>query len=113
MTKRNQDLDFFDKFTQGLYAGLYVAMFGRVVSLNSDCSLADVQPNALQSDGDKRAMLLDCRVAKHCRDHVGVGSLVFVVFADRDLDNMKGTGDFTLASRRMHSINDGSVLGVF
>ena len=113
MARRNQDLDFFKNFSDSLNANLYVSMFCRVVKLHDSNSSADVQPNALQSDGSKRAMILECPVAKHCRKYIEVGNLVFVVFADRDLDNMTGSGDFTLASRRMHSINDGVILGVF
>lgn len=71
--------------------------------------LADVQPGPKQSDGNSRAMLGGCLVAV---PDVKRGDYVVVGFVDRDIDNFTGSGQFELASRRMHSVNDGVILGV-
>ncbi|WP_204120250.1 hypothetical protein [Levilactobacillus wangkuiensis] len=71
--------------------------------------LADVQPSPKQSDGNSRALLGGCLVAV---PELKRGDSVIVGFVDRDTENYTGSGQFELASRRMHSINDGVVLGV-
>ena len=92
----------------------------KVVSI--DGNEADCQPLALQSDGDKRAMYIACKVAKNAMFYptstdgtklskLAPGNIVVVIFADRDMDNFDG-GEFSLASRRMHSVNDGIVTEV-
>lgn len=125
---KNQDADFAEKFVELISASINCVTMGKVVRYAD--GEADVQPLPLQSDGDKRAMLLNCPVvitAQHWYDTVDdkdgqamdigkinklhAGNIVVVVFNDRDTDNYSG-GEFSLASRRMHNVNDGIVVGV-
>lgn len=85
----------------------------RVIKYNSSTKRADVQPLALRSNKQKRALIQDAIVLNHCQSSIGVGKVVCVVFADRDLDNFNGKKDFSLASKRMHSLNDAVIVGVY
>lgn len=85
----------------------------RVIKYNSSTKRADVQPLALRSNKQKRALIQDAIVLNHCQSSIGVGKVVCVVFADRDLDNFNGKKDFSLASKRMHSLNDAVIAGVY
>lgn len=89
-------------------------MLGEIVSIDKPNGApwrADVKLAPKQSDGSERAIIGDCLVldsaAKAKR-----GDPVVIAFHDRDMDNYTGHGTFSLASRRMHSINDGIVMGV-
>lgn len=102
-------------------AGVNCTIKGTVVSLSWGSPMrADVQPLPEQSDGTTRALLGDCLVtaaaAEYLRDgeptRLKRGDTVIVAFDDRDQDNFTGSGQYALASRRMHSINDGTVLAV-
>lgn len=93
---------------------------GRVISYNRSAHTCDVQPLPLQSDGDKRAALTECIVpssiwqadaafaALKANDYVAmrVGSIVWVGFCDREIDNWTGKSNYRLESKRMHSIQD-------
>ncbi|VDG18792.1 hypothetical protein [Lactobacillus brevis] [Lactiplantibacillus mudanjiangensis] len=91
---------------------------GTVAKLNG--STADVQPTPLQSDGDKRPIIGNCLVTQQAAEyrkdgkdvHLKKGDVVLVGFLDRDMDNFNGSRPFSLASRRMHSVNDAVVIGV-
>jgi len=85
----------------------------RVTSYDSRSQRANVQPLALRSDKKKRSLIQDAMVLNHCTSTIAVGKVVCVVFADRDLDNYRGNKDFTLSSKRMHSLNDAVIVGVF
>lgn len=91
---------------------------------------ADCQPLALQSDGDKRAMLIDVKVPASiwqlddAMDKIAkkvdgldwkplkVGSVVWVGFNDRDLGNWTGKTNYKLESTRMHSVQDAAIESV-
>lgn len=84
----------------------------RVISYSSSTKRADVQPLALRSNNSKRSMIQNVIVSKHCQSSMAKGKVVCVVFADRDLENFKGNKDFSLSSKRMHSLNDAVIVGV-
>lgn len=118
---KNHGVDFFlEKLLPYIAVNINCVALAKVVSVNGN--EADCQPLALQSDGDKRAMLIGCPVVKSAMfyptsldgtklAHLSAGNVVVVGYNDRDIDNFAG-GEFKLASRRMHSVNDGVVLGV-
>lgn len=132
----NADVNFFgEKYLELIMASMAVIQYGKVVRYDSSDHTADVQPLALQSDGSKRAMLMNCDVVMSAREwyetgadndgeggdggidikkihKLKAGDIVVVGFNDRDTDNFTKSGNFSLASRRMHSIQDGVVLGV-
>jgi len=120
-TNKNKDIDFItDYFLPLIQASINCQTIAKVVRISGN--EADCQPLPLQSNGDKRGMLISCLVAKQAMYYpnstdgtkltkLHVGNEVTVSFLDRDMDNYSN-GEFSLASRRMHSINDGIVLGV-
>lgn len=88
-------------------------MLGKVISIDKGSPWrVDVQPSPKQSDGNERAIIGDCLVLESAASTMKRGSSVLVGFHDRDMDNYNGAGEFELASRRMHDVNDGIVLGV-
>ncbi|WP_125545357.1 Gp138 family membrane-puncturing spike protein [Levilactobacillus lindianensis] len=99
-------------------AGVNCVIVGDVVFY--DGKTADVQPAPLDSNGNKRSIIGNCLVLANAAEYLKGGSptkmkrgdRVVVVFHDRDLDNYEDSGQFMLASRRMHSLNDGIVIGV-
>lgn len=110
---RNADKKFFNALTVALMSKINVAQTGRIVTLSDGNTHADVQLNALQSDGDKRPMLLDCPVPKRDRKHIQTGDSCVVVFVDYDTEKMTGSGDYALATKHQHDINDGFIVGVY
>ena len=101
--------------------GINCHIKGTIVSLDWGSPMrADVQPLPEQSDGTTRALLGDCLVTAEAAEYIRDGKIkklkrgdvVWVEFEDRDQDNFTGSGQYSLASRRMHSINDGVVTGV-
>lgn len=114
----NGDVDFFDRFKNKIFNDLNVIQLCRVVSISGN--QADVQPLGLRSDGSKRAMILGALVPKHCfkcnasctHGDIKAGDVAIVGFCDYDIDNYRGSSDFSLSSSRMHSANDAVVLGV-
>lgn len=108
LTSDTQFIDGLLKLTQ---ISINVMQMCRVVSISG--SKADVQPLARKSNGTKRAMVQGALVLAHCQDDIAVGKVVAVVFCDRDLDNIRGSEDYTLSTSRMHSVNDAVVMGVW
>lgn len=113
-----------DAILEGLlpYIAANINCFQLAKVVQIDGNEADCQPLALQSDGDKRAMLIACRVTKNAMFYptstdgtklkkLAPGNIVVVAFCDRDMDNFND-GEFSLASRRMHSVNDAVVTEV-
>lgn len=110
---RNADKKFFNALSTALLSTINVAQTGRIVSLTAGNTHADVQLNALQSDGDKRPMLLDCPVPRRDRKHIVKGDSCVVLFVDYDTDNMRGAENYKLATKHQHNINDGFIVGVY
>lgn len=94
-------------------------ILARVIKYDKDSHRCDCQPLALQSDGDKRATLVECIVpssiwqtdkamAKAYPDWkpMRVNSVVWIEFGDREMDNWTGTSNYKIDSTRMHSIQD-------
>lgn len=107
----DKDSKFFKEFEKVINKGVNVMQLCRVVGVSGQ--RVDVQPLALKSDGNKRALILGALVLNHCIADIGSGKVVLVGFCDRDNDNFRGSSDFVLSSERMHSQNDAVVLGVF
>ncbi|MCT3396239.1 Gp138 family membrane-puncturing spike protein [Lentilactobacillus hilgardii] len=91
-------------------------MIGRIISYDRDSHRCDVQPLPLQSDGDKRATLTEVIMpaSLYLNDKltISVGSVVWVGFCDREMDNWNGKSNYTLATKRMHSLQDAVVEAV-
>lgn len=121
MTDKNKNANFFmDHLMPYFLSSVNCFQVAKVVKI--DGNEADCQPLTLQSDGDKRAMLISCPILASAMYYpkstngakltkLKKGDKVLIGFHDRDLDNYTGK-EFKLASRRMHSLNDGIVLGV-
>ncbi|QMU08572.1 hypothetical protein [Levilactobacillus suantsaii] len=111
-----------DELLPYFQADVHSHMKGKVVSIKSGSPMyADVQPLPEQSDGEIRAIYGNCLVlasaAEYLKDgkptKLKRGDIVEVAFDDRDQDNFDGgSGSYSLASRRMHSENDGIIMGV-
>lgn len=94
-------------------------MIGRVISYRKTDHRCSVQPLPLQSDGDKRAPLVECVVPSSIwqLDEVlgklskswkpmKVGSVVSVDFCDREMDNWTGKSNYAIETKRVHSLQD-------
>lgn len=85
-------------------------MVGRIISYDRSNHRCDVQPLPLQSDGDKRATLTECVVPASLylidKLTIKVGSVVWVGFCDREMDNWTGTSNYKIDTKRMHSKQD-------
>lgn len=94
-------------------------MIGRVISYRKIDHRCSVQPLPLQSDGDKRAPLVECVVPSSIwqLDEVlgklskswkpmKVGSVVSVDFCDREMDNWTGKSNYAIETKRVHSLQD-------
>lgn len=105
-----------------IFVNLNVATIGKVVKI--DGTFADVQPLPLKSNGTKRALLINCPIVKSAqftdykvvnhnliKEKIKVGDVVIVVFCDRDISNFSGASEFKIGAR-LHSLNDGIVVGV-
>lgn len=122
-TKRHLGINFMDEqFPQLLLSRIYCMLIGTVTKFED--GVADVQPAPLQSDDSKRPMIIACPVLKNAliefnKDGHAIykplkaGDKVLLGFHDRDLENYRGQKTYKLATKRMHSINDGIVLGKF
>lgn len=122
-TKRHLDINFMDEqFPQLLLSRIYCMMIGTVTKFED--GVADVQPAPLQSDDSKRPVIIECPVLQSAlidfnKDGYAIhkplktGDKVLLGFHDRDLENYNGQKTYKLATNRMHSINDGIVLGKF
>ncbi|GAA3610918.1 hypothetical protein GCM10022296_13290 [Secundilactobacillus similis DSM 23365 = JCM 2765] len=113
-----------------------VANMATVISYDAKRHVADVQPSVSDAGGqDDVGVINECPVLYPCyavdelrdeiikladgnlkqlnkRETMKVGATVYIVFNDRDLDNFSGTGTYTKASDRTHSVNDAVVVGV-
>ena len=105
---------------------------GRVISYDKAHRRCDVQPLPLQSDGDKRAALtevvvpasvwqMDAFFRKICTNKnvklngykpMAIGSVVWVGFCDREMDNWSGKNNYKIDTKRMHSIQDAVIEAV-
>ena len=119
---KNKATDFISKeLIPMIQAAINCHTIGRVISYDRNIHTCDVQPLPLQSDGDKRAALTECVVPAtiwqvdealmSLKDIKGyqpmrIGSVVYVGFNDREMDNWTGKSNYKLASKRMHSIQD-------
>lgn len=109
----SNDSQFFSELMKTINKSINVMTLCRVVNLDLGSQKADVQPLALKSDGTKRALIQSALVLNHCLEDIGTGKVVLVGFNDRDTDNFRDAGDYHLSSKRMHSVNDAVVMGVF
>lgn len=113
MRKYNNDIRFFKDFMNNLGVALHVAQLAKITSVTDGKKECDLQPLALNADGEKRSLLLGVPVVKHCRKDLAVGDVAVVVFLDRNAENWDGSNKtFELANSRTHSINDAIVVGV-
>lgn len=124
-TKRNLDVNFMGGMLPELIMSqIYCMMVGTVSKYDSGNQAADVQPAPLQSDDSKRPVVTECPVllsslmvfdekGRAIYKPLKAGDKVLLGFHDRDLENYRGQKSYKLATRRMHSINDGIVLGRF
>lgn len=128
-TNKNKGVVLIQKLIKSMNDNTYVACVGRVVKYYEADKTADVQPLELDEDNKKgNNMLLGCLVTKQVQQRIvsdGLnkdgdpkvkfrklkkGDEVIVLFTDGDLDNYS-KGEYTAASDRKHSINDGVVIG--
>lgn len=109
---KDNDSRFFRELQKRINKDINVMQLCRVVSLAAN-QRANVQPLALKSDNSKRALIQNALIMNHCLPDIRNGKVVLVGFCDRDIDRFRGAGDFSLASKRMHSMNDAVILGVF
>lgn len=89
----------------------------RVLSYDSKTHTCEVEPLPLQSDGDKRAALTEVKVPESVYKVPGVeikrDTIVWVGFADRDMDNWTGgASNYKIDTRRTHSFQDAVVEAV-
>lgn len=103
-----------------IQAAINCHIVGRVISYDKSRHVCDVQPLPLQSDKDKRAALTECvvpasiwqtdeaMVALKAPDYkkMKVGSVVWIGYCDREMDNWTGSSNYQLESKRMHSLQD-------
>ena len=113
MPKR-ENLDVYtSKITNDIFRSLNVATICSVNSLSVDKKTADLQPLPLTEFGHTRPMLINAHVSKNLYDHIEIGSVVVVVFADRNIDNFTGGNEpFPIGDKRSHSLNDCIIVGV-
>lgn len=92
---------------------LNVAHVCSVISMSDDKKTANIQPLAQTEDGDDRAMLIDVPVTQNAKQFIEVGSIVVVLFMDRNISYYSGKPEtFEIPNERSHSVNDGVVIGV-
>ncbi|VDG23659.1 hypothetical protein [Lactiplantibacillus mudanjiangensis] len=126
--------DFFDAFGEVIKQQIAGATIARIVKYDKDKHEADVQPLFLQTNGDKKSMILACPVVQSC--YAGdelqeklaklvpefkadppmlvEGSTVVVIFNDENMDNYEN-GDGNLIkvdSETRHQVSSGIVVGV-
>lgn len=107
-----KDTQFFDMFMNIIMTKISVSKLCRVVSYDAGAKRADIQPLDRKRNGSKRGMIQDAFILKHVTDDITVGAVVCVLFADCELDNVRGDQDFTPDSSRSHSVNDAIIVGV-
>lgn len=109
MSIRNADVKFVNRLVNNIGVGINVAQLGRVTKIEGH--KANVQPMMLSYSKAKRPMLLDVPIGMTCRPYIKVGSVVVVLFMDRDMSNWDGTSkDIVLDSKRMHNISDAVII---
>lgn len=122
MADKTKGAKFIQSFINEFNESINVAWVCRVV--NFDGRYADVQPLEQDGDGNKQTnMLQNCEVIQQARQQLipiedgkvkvrklQKGDEVIVLFTDGDLDNYLG-GEYKPLSNRMHSFNDGVVIG--
>jgi len=105
--------EFFSFLVNKIKTETHVSYLCRVTAI-ADNQTCTVQP--LDYNGNaKRPLILSVRIPRHVRDDIRVGSAVAVSFFDRDVSeaSVGTTRDIENASKRMHSLNDAYVTGVF
>ena len=109
---------FKDDLRRFINEDIYVGDLGRVTRYDKDTKRCDVQPLALQTDGDKRAQWIEAIVPSSIwqLDNVlgklsdswipmRIGSVVRVAFLDRDSTEWTGKNNYK-TNGRMHSVQD-------
>lgn len=128
--RKNKMANFFkDDFRQFVNDDINCHLLCRVTSYDKSNHRCDCQPLPLQSDGDKRAALVECivpsaiwqldstmkKIDQQLKEldkpgfdwqPIAVGSVVWVEFSDRETDNWTGSTNYSITSSRMHSIQD-------
>lgn len=127
------------RLKHGIMSEIRCAQIAKVIKYDKKKHLADIQPLANTSDGQKSAQYLDVPVSANCfivdevMDHFkpgeswlnehGItlpkkhlmrkGAIVVTVILDRDNDNWDGSGQAYLPNTsRLHDANDAVVIGV-
>lgn len=115
VNKRDNDVQFIKTLMKNMSIQTNVSQLGRVIGyVNDDHSKVNIQPLALNKNGDKRAMLLNVHVGRLLRQEIKIGDVVVILFMDRSLENWDLTNrDFILTSERMHNVNDAFVIEVY
>ncbi|PAE96783.1 Gp138 family membrane-puncturing spike protein [Shouchella clausii] len=112
-----QDAKFFERFASTICLGIHTTAPARVLSYDADKGTADIKLLFKRKGTDGKTKeyspILSAPVMKHCDPDIKTGSLVFVSFAERALDNLVNNQTFDPDSNRMHSINDAVVMGVW
>ncbi|EUJ24770.1 hypothetical protein PGRAN_02715 [Listeria grandensis FSL F6-0971] len=111
------DTKFWDTFSRSIIMKIHTLAPARVLELNSDKTEAQVQPLFLTKDNDGnmlRQPSVPAVVLKHCRDDIKVDDVVFIIAAERSLDNFEGTNEFIDPDDvRTHALQDSVIVGVY
>lgn len=107
---------FQNEYKQSVLQSINTGAVGRVINLTAGNKKANIQPLFMRmtTAGSlrKQTPINDCPVARHCRDDIWVGAVVFYVAAQRSLSNMNGNNFIDPGSHTMFSDNDAVILGV-
>lgn len=107
---------FQNDYKQSILQGINTGAIGKVISLAPGSEKANIQPlfmrMTIEGSLRKQTPINGCPVAKHCRDNISIGDVVFYVAAQRSLSNMNGNNFIDPGSHTMFSDNDAVVLGV-
>lgn len=108
-----KDVEFFRALSKNIKYSISGGQPARVVSLYGDsCS---VQPLFMDKESGKvikRSLIESCPIAKHCLPDIYVGSIVFIIPAERSMDGYHGSNYIYPSVNRAHSATDAVVLGV-
>lgn len=113
----SKDTEFIKSFTDSIKQSVNTTAPAKVISYNSGSRTAAVQPLFIRKDSDgktrKQSIIEDVPVPKHCKDDIKAGSLVFISYCERALDNLNGTNFIQPTVKRIHSVSDAIVVGVY
>ncbi|TPR40397.1 Gp138 family membrane-puncturing spike protein [Apilactobacillus micheneri] len=120
----NQLKTLLNEHSKNLNFNINVGDFAQVKTFDESKKTADIIPLVDDKGGiDEAVKINKCPVLmpalmklnennRYVYDPLKTGDVVFIVFANRNLDNFEG-GKYSKDSERMHSINDAVVVGKF